>query len=257
MEKYINYSIMDEHVAVVKLNRPEALNALNQKLLTELYEVMTELESNLNVKVVILTGSGEKAFAAGADIAAMKTMDCEQAKLFSRLGQKTMDKIADMRPFVIAAVNGYALGGGCELALACDMRIASERAKLGIPEVTLGVFPGFGGTQRLPRIVGLGIAKEMLATGRQVRAEEAMRMGLVNQVVPQEELMAVCLELADKIARNSTLAISYGKQAMSIGTEISLEKGLEVESCLFGTMFTTQDQKEGMSAFLEKRKPVF
>lgn len=256
MSECVNCTI-DNHIAIVVINRPKALNALNEAVLTALYNKMEELDQNKAVKVVIITGSGEKAFVAGADIAAMQKMSGEEAQRFSRLGQKTMDKIANMRPFVIASINGYALGGGCELAMACDMRIASDRAKLGIPEVTLGVFPGFGGTQRLPRLVGLGIAKELLATGRQVSANEAEKIGLVNKVVAPTELVSCCLELAEQIAENSTSAISYGKQAMTMGTETDLAHALEMEASLFGMVFTTADQKEGMDAFLSKRKPVF
>lgn len=256
MSECVNCTI-ENHIAIVVINRPKALNALNETVLTSLYNKMDELDQNDDVKVVILTGSGEKAFVAGADIAAMHQMGCEDAKKFALLGQKTMDKVANMRPFVIAAINGYALGGGCELALACDMRVASDKARMGIPEVTLGVFPGFGGTQRLPRLVGLGIAKELLATGRQVKADEAMRIGLVNKVVDTTELLSYCLELAEQISGNSTSAISYGKQAMTLGTETDLAHALEMEASLFGIVFTTSDQKEGMDAFLNKRKPKF
>lgn len=256
MSECVNCTI-ENHIAIVVINRPKALNALNEDVLAALYNKMNELDQDKNVKVVILTGSGEKAFVAGADIAAMQKMNCEEAKHFSRLGQKTMDKIANMRPFVIAAVNGYALGGGCELAMACDMRVASNKARFGIPEVTLGVFPGFGGTQRLPRLVGLGIAKELLATGRQVKADEAMSIGLVNKVVDPTELVSYCLELAEQISKNSTSAIDYGKQAMTMGTETDLAHALEMEASLFGVVFTTPDQKEGMEAFLNKRKPEF
>ena len=256
MSECVNCTI-ENHIAIVIINRPKPLNALNEEVLAALYKKMEELDQNKEVKVVIITGSGEKAFVAGADIAAMEKMNCEEAKNFSRLGQKTMDKIANMRSFVIASINGYALGGGCELAMACDIRVASERAKLGIPEVTLGVFPGFGGTQRLPRLVGLGIAKELLATGRQISAEEALRIGLVNKVVKSTDLVSCCLELAEQISGNSTSAISYGKQAMTQGTETDLSHGLEMEASLFGIVFTTPDQKEGMKAFLEKRKADF
>ena len=256
MSECVNCTI-ENHIAIVVINRPKALNALNEDVLTALYNKMTELDQDRDVKVIILTGSGEKAFVAGADIAAMQQMGCEEAKQFSRLGQKTMDKIANMRPFVIAAINGYALGGGCELAMACDMRVASNKARLGIPDVTLGVFPGFGGTQRLPRLVGLGIAKELLATGRQVKADEAMAIGLVNKVVDPTELVSYCLELAEQISGNSTSAIDYGKQAMTMGTETDLAHALEMEASLFGVVFTTPDQKEGMGAFLDKRKPEF
>lgn len=256
MSEYVTCTI-NEGIAVVTINRPKALNALNQEVLAFLYDTMDALDRNSEVKVVILTGSGEKAFVAGADISAMQKMDSVEAKAFSRLGQRTMDKVANMRPFVIAAVNGFALGGGCELAMACDIRVASAKAKLGIPEVTLGVFPGFGGTQRLPRLVGLGIAKELLATGRQLKADEAKQIGLVNYVTEPENLLTYCLDLAEQIAGNSTSAISLGKQAMNTGTEMSLEHALEYEASLFGIAFSTPDQREGMTAFLEKRKAKF
>ena len=256
MGQYINCTV-DGHVAIVLLNRPKALNALNPELLGELYDTMKELNEDKTIKVVILTGSGDKAFAAGADIASMSTMTPVEAIAFSKHGQKTMDYISKMRPFVIAAVNGYALGGGCELAMACDMRVASSNAKMGIPEVTLGVLPGFGGTQRLPRLVGLGIAKEMLATGRQVKAEEAKAIGLVNEVVDQTELIAHCLDLAERISKNSTSGIDMGKQAMTAGVELDLDKAMELERNLFALTFATADQKEGMGAFLEKRKANF
>lgn len=244
-------------VAVVEINRPKALNALNAEVLASLYETMQELDQNQAVKVVILTGSGEKAFVAGADISAMQEMTSEQAKEFAKMGHRTMNRVAAMRPFTIAAVNGFALGGGCELAMSCDIRVASTKARMGIPEVTLGVIPGFGGTQRLPRLVGLGRAKELLATGRQVKAEEAMAIGLVNAVKEPEELLSYCKEMAEKIVANSTTAISYGKRAMDLGTEMGLPLGLELEIDLFGETFTTPDQREGMTAFVEKRKPNF
>lgn len=256
MSEYVT-CMMEDGIASVTIDRPKALNALNEQMLSELYDVMTELDENSAVKVVILTGSGEKAFVAGADIAVMKTMDPVEARRFSRLGQRTMDKVAEMRPFVIAAVNGFALGGGCELAMACDIRIASRRARMGVPEVTLGVFPGFGGTQRLPRLVGLGRAKELLATGRQVKADEAERIGLVNYVTEPEELLPCCTELAKKIAGNSASGIHLGKQAMDAGMEMDLAHALKLEASLFGVAFATPDQREGMAAFLEKRKANF
>ena len=243
--------------AIVTLNRPEALNALNAQVLSELYGVMDGLNSRLEVKVVILTGAGEKAFAAGADIASMSQMTPGEAAEFSRTGHRTMDRIASMRPVTIAAVNGYALGGGCELAMACDFRIASTRAKMGIPEVTLGVIPGFGGTQRLPRLVGLGKAVELLATGRTCKAEECREMGLVNQVVAPEELLERCLELAAAISKNSTGAICCGKQCMSTGLELDLARALDFEQRVFALTFTEHDQREGMEAFLQKRQANF
>ena len=249
--------MVNDGVAVVLIKRPEALNALNQEVLQSLYDIMVKLDADAQVRAVVLTGSGDRAFAAGADIAAMKAMNPSEAQEFSRIGQKTMNKIETMRPFVIAAVNGFALGGGCELAMACDMRVASRNARIGIPEVTLGVIPGFGGTQRLPRLVGLGYAKELLATGRQVKAEEAKQIGLVNHVTESSELLDYCLELAEKIVKNSSSAISLGKQAMNAGAEMDLDKALKYESSLFGIAFSTPDQAEGMSAFLEKRKANF
>lgn len=256
MSKCINCNVSNG-IALVEINRPEALNALNPEVLSTLHDTMEELEKTEGVKVIILTGSGEKAFVAGADISAMQSMDSAQAKEFAKFGHRTMNKIASMKAFTIAAINGFALGGGCELALSCDIRVASTKARLGIPEVTLGVIPGFGGTQRLPRLVGLGIAKELLATGRQVKADEAVSIGLVNAVKEPEELLPYCREMAEKIVANSSSAISYGKRAMDAGVEISLDKALELEIDLFGETFTTPDQKEGMTAFVEKRKPNF
>lgn len=256
MAEYVK-TARDGGVATVTIDRPEALNALNPGVLKQLYEALCRLDDDESVKVIILTGAGEKAFVAGADIAAMAAMTPMEAKAFSALGHRTMDKTASMRPFVIAAVNGFALGGGCELAMACDVRIASVRARFGIPEATLGVIPGFGGTQRLPRLVGLGRAKEMLATGRQVKAEEAYAMGLVDQVTQPEALLDVCREKAGRIAANSAAAIALGKQAMNSGVEMTLEHGLRHETDLFALAFSQPDQAEGMQAFLEKRPAAF
>lgn len=243
--------------ALVTLNRPKALNALNTDVLRELDDVLTRLDTQRENRVVILTGSGEKAFAAGADIAAMRGMTPEEAKQFSTYGQAVMTRIAGMRAVVIAAVNGYALGGGCELAMACDIRIASTRAKFGIPEVTLGVIPGFGGTQRLSRLIGVGRALEMMATGGQITAEEALRMGLVNHVTEPGELLEVCEAMARKIAANSAGAVALGKQSIYAGSEMDLNRGLAHEAGLFALAFASPDQREGMDAFLEKRKAKF
>ena len=244
-------------VAIVTIQRPEALNALNAQVLHELYDTMNQLDGQHSIKVVIITGAGEKSFVAGADIAAMCKMTPGEAAAFAQAGHRTMDRVASMRPVTIAAVNGYALGGGCELAMACDIRIASTRARMGIPEVTLGVIPGFGGTQRLPRLVGLGRAIEMLATGRPCKAEVCKEIGLVNEVVAPEELLKCCLELAETIAKNSSTAITYGKQCMSTGMEMDLCKALDFERRVFALTFTESDQREGMEAFLEKRSPSF
>ena len=256
MQKYISCGI-DEHIAIVSIDRPKELNALNEEVLRELYDVLFEIDQNTDIKAVILTGKGTKAFAAGADIGAMQDLDTEGAERFSMIGNRTMNLIASMRPFVIAAVNGYALGGGCELAMACDIRVASAKAKLGIPEVTLGVVPGFGGTQRLPRLVGLGNALELLATGRSVDAQEALRIGLVNRVVDSENLLSTCIDIAVDVAKNSTTAVYYGKKAMKIGSGMGLGEALRMETSVFSSLFALEDQKEGMKAFLGKRKPSF
>lgn len=244
------------NIGYITINRPKALNALNQTALKELGEAVRLAGKDSDVKVVIITGAGGKAFVAGADISAMQKMSPEEAYDYARLGQTTYNKVSDLPKIVIAAIDGYALGGGCELALACDIRVASAKTKIGIPEVTLGVFPGFAGTQRLPRLVGTGIAKEMLATARQVGAEEAKAIGLVNYVT-EESPMGKAEEIAAQICKNSTSAIALGKRAMNEGMEMELKKGIEHEAALFAITFTTDDQREGMSAFLEKRPASF
>lgn len=252
--------VLYEHrgpVGYLTINRPKALNALNEEVLQSLENTIHLINNDKMIKVVILTGSGEKSFVAGADIAAMKDMTPVQAQDFSRLGQRVFRAIETARPVTIAAINGYALGGGCELAMACDIRIASEKAKMGIPEVTLGVFPSFAGAQRLPLLVGLGYAKEMLATAKKVPAEEALRIGLVNHVVPADQLMERCEALAAEICQHSTAAIAYGKMSMTAGLEMDMDRALEHEATLFGLTFSTEDQREGMGAFLEKRPPKF
>ena len=256
MEQYIRCEYKGA-IAIVTIDRPKALNALNPDVLRELYEVMDGLDKNESVRAIIVTGAGEKAFVAGADIASMSTMNPEEALEFAKTGHRTMDRIAAMKKPTIAAINGFALGGGCELAMACDIRIASAKAKMGIPEVTLGVIPGFGGTQRLSRLVGLGMAMELLATGRQCKADECERIGLVNRVVHPEELMDTCIEMAEQIASNSATAVALGKQSIASGLETDLSHGLELEQKAFALTFATHDQKEGMTAFLEKRTAHF
>lgn len=243
-------------VGYIVINRPKALNALNQTVLQELDRAIDMVEKDKEAKVVIISGAGGKAFVAGADIGAMQYMTAEEAYDFARGAQIIFNRIQDMPKIVIAAVDGFALGGGCELALACDIRVASAKSQIGIPEVTLGVFPGFAGTQRLPRLVGTGIAKEMLATARKVPAEEAKAIGLVNYVV-EDNPMAKAEELAAQICKNSTSAIGLGKRAMNEGIEMELKKGIEHEAALFAVAFTTEEQREGMTAFLEKRPPNF
>lgn len=245
------------YVAVLTINRPKVLNALNAETLAEIDAAVDELAAAQEVRVLIITGAGEKAFVAGADIAFMSKLTPLEAKHFSRLGQKVFSKIENLPMAVIAAVNGFALGGGCELAMACDIRIASEKARFGQPEVNLGLIAGFGGTQRLTRLVNPGLAKEILFTADNYSAEEAMRIGLVNHVVPAAELLPFCKEMASRIAARGPLAVRLTKEAVNEGLEMDLEKALAHEADLFGLVFTSADRVEGIDAFLNKRKPVF
>jgi enoyl-CoA hydratase len=242
-----------EEVRIVKMNRPTAMNALNGETLDDLKRAFTHLGESDQVKVIIITGEG-KAFVAGADIAEMKDMSPQQAAEFSKSGQGVFDLIARTGRPVIAAVNGFALGGGCELAMACDIRIASDRAKLGQPEVNLGIIPGFAGTQRLSRLVGRAKAKELIFTADMVDAQTALSIGLVNQVVPAEKLMDVCMEMANKIASKGPVAVKLAKKVINDGIETCLEEGSAHETREFAQCFASGEAKEGMSAFLEKRK---
>lgn len=244
-------------IATVTVNRPKALNALNAATLKELGQVFGELGADDSVSVVILTGAGEKAFVAGADISFMKDLSAIEARKFALLGQEVFNTIENLPQPVIAAINGFALGGGCELAMACDIRLASENAKFGQPEVNLGVPPGFAGTQRLPRIVGKGRAKELLYTADMIDAQEAYRIGLVNKVTTVEELMGAAVKMAAKIASKGQVAIRLTKSAVNHGLEMDSARGMAYEAEVFGLVFSTADQKEGMTAFLEKRKPEF
>jgi enoyl-CoA hydratase len=243
-------------IGVVTVNRPRALNALNSETVEALDAAMHEIEDKADVSVVVITGAG-KAFVAGADIGEMSEMDAAAARAFSRQGHRLITFMEQMKKPIIAAVNGYALGGGLELALGCDFIYAAEEAKLGLPEVTLGVIPGFGGTQNLPRLIGPNRAKELIFSGRQLTARQAHEWGLVNEVVPADELMTRVMELAQKIARNGTLAISAAKEAVVNGLNETKEDGLRFEGALFGLLFDSEDQKEGMHAFLEKRRAAF
>lgn len=245
------------HIAILKINRPKALNALNSATLKELSQAFTLLADEANVRVVILTGNGEKAFVAGADIAEMSTMNPQEARRFSQLGHNLMDQIENLPQPVIAVVNGFALGGGTELAMACDFRLAGEKAKFGQPEVTLGLLAGFGGTQRLVRLVGSGRASEILFTGDNLDAQEAYRIGLVNRVFAHEELMTQALALAQKIASRAPIGVQLTKTAIQKGQNTDMVTGEAFEAEVFGLVFSTQDQKEGCSAFLEKRKVDF
>ena len=248
---------INEGVALVTVNRPESLNALNSRVLSELDCVLYALEQDRGVQVVILTGAGEKAFVAGADIKEMAAMTSYDGHQFALQGQRLMLFMEKMTKPVIAAVNGYALGGGLELALACDVIYASDNAKLGFPEVTLGIIPGFGGTQNLARLIGPNRAKELVLSGRIIPAAKALEWGIVNELCPQAELKERVTGLAREIARNGGLAVGYAKNAIVNGLNMTKEDGFRYESSLFGVLFSTEDQKEGMGAFVEKRKAKF
>lgn len=242
------------HLAVVTINRPKALNALNSQTLKDLDTVLDDLEKDNNIYAVILTGAGEKSFVAGADISEMKDLNEAQGKEFGALGNKVFLRLENLNKPVIAAIQGFALGGGCEISMACDIRIASDKAVFGQPEVGLGITPGFGGTQRLARIVGLGKAKEMIYTASNIKADEAYRIGLVNKVVPLEDLMDEAKKVAAKIIRNAPVAVKLAKDAINRGMQESIDKAVEIEAEDFGKCFATEDQTEGMTAFLERRK---
>lgn len=244
------------NICILTINRPKALNALNSRVLEELSDAVDQIEKDKDIYVVIITGEG-KAFVAGADILEMKDMTSEAARKFAKQGLEVFRKIELMGKVVIAAVNGFALGGGCELAMCCDIRIASEKAKFGQPEVGLGITPGFAGTQRLSRLVGIAKAKELIFTGDMIDANEAEKIGLVNKVTKHEELMNTAVELARKIASKGQIAVRYSKVAINRGVETDIETGMEIERNLFSLCFATDDQKEGMTAFIEKRKPEF
>ncbi len=244
-------------VALVIVNRPQSLNALNTQVVTELGEAFRALESETAIRVVVLTGAGDKAFIAGGDIKEMAGLDSEGARAFGLNGQQVVQFIASMRKPVIAAVNGYALGGGLEFALACDFIYAAERARFGLPEVTLGVLPGFGGTQTLARAIGPARAKELIFTGRVLTSSEALEWGLVNAVYPDPDLIDRTMETASRIANNGSLAIASARQALIRGLDGPLPEGLLLENELFAGLFATGDRKEGLQAFLEKRPPEF
>jgi enoyl-CoA hydratase len=242
---------------IVTLNRPRVMNALNRALFAELDDAFTSLATDAAMRAIILTGAGEKAFAAGADISELATLSAAEGQQLARRGQNVFRKIETCGKPVIAAINGFARGGGCELAMACTLRIAGERARLGQPEVKLGLLPGYGGTQRLPRLVGKGAALKLLLTGDMVGAEEAFRIGLVDEVVPAEALIARAENLAQAIAQQAPLAISACLRAVDSGYDLPIDAGLELEASLFGLTCATEDKEEGTRAFLEKRPPVW
>jgi enoyl-CoA hydratase len=246
-----------DRIAWVTLNRPEKLNALNNEVLEELEQIFADLEQDAEVGVVVLTGAGEKAFVAGADIAELRTLDTAGARVQALRGQAVYQRIESLPKPVIAAVNGFALGGGCELALACHIRIASETARFGLPEVSLGLIPGYGGTQRLPRLVGKGVALDMILSGDMVPAADALRMGLVSRVVPAADLKAAATKLAKTILSRGPLALRSALACVNEGIEMPQDQGLQYEAALFGLLAATQDMQEGTGAFLEKRPAVF
>ena len=244
-------------IAYVTVNRPKVLNALNMATMEELRSAFTTIKDDREIRVAILTGSGEKAFIAGADIAELSRHDAVSAKEYTHRGQSVLDLIENLGKPVIACINGFALGGGCEIALACTIRLASETAKLGQPEVKLGIIPGYGGTQRLPRLVGKGIAMQLLLAGEMINAQEALRIGLVNEVTPAPDLIPRAEALAQKIIANAPLAVQYAMEAVNKGLDMSLSEGLYLEATLFGICCATEDKTEGTTAFLEKRPAQF
>lgn len=244
-------------VAIITFNRPKALNAINGKVLEELSSALDTIENDESIRVLVLTGAGEKAFVAGADITELATFNTLQGKLFSRKGQLVFDRLQDLSIPVIAAVNGFALGGGSEIALASDFIYASENAKFGLPEITLGIIPGFGGTQRLTRRVGIGRAKEMIFTGEMISAAEAEKIGLVNRVFPPDTLMEATLKTAATIAGKGKVSLREAKKTVNTGTDVTLDVGCQIEADSFGICLASPDAKEGTGAFLEKRKAVF
>ncbi|MGA9365241.1 MAG: enoyl-CoA hydratase-related protein [Bacteroidota bacterium] len=246
-----------DRIAFVTISRPEKLNALNAATKTELLEFFTKIKNDPAIDIVILTGAGEKSFVAGTDIGELTALDATSGKEFSETGQNLLNLIENLGKPVIAAVNGYALGGGCELALACHLRIASENAKFGQPEVNLGVIPGYGGTQRLARLIGKGRALEMILTGNQIDANEALQIRLVNKVVPQSELLATAENVARTILAKGQVAVRMVLKAVNMTEETTQSDGQALEASLFGVCCGTEDFKEGTRAFLEKRKPEF
>lgn len=249
--------VNQEKVQILYINRPQVLNALNRETMVEIKSALNDFARSEDLAVMIITGTGERAFAAGADIEAQYPLNAVQGREWGMLGHEVCRLIETTPKPIIAAVNGYALGGGCELAMACDIRLASEKALLGQPEVSLGITPGYGGTQRLPRLVGEGKAKEIIFTGRKIKAKEAHRIGLVDEVYASEALMEEALRMAGEIAANAPLAVRLAKEEINRGIQADIDTAAAIEMGLFGICFATADQKEGMGAFLEKRKPVF
>ena len=247
----------NNHIGTLTINRPDSLNAMNREVLIEFINGLKKIQSDKEIRVIIITGSGVKAFIAGEDIKLMQKMNREEALEFANLGQELANLIEKSAKPVIAAVNGYALGGGCEIALSCHLRIASDNAIFAQPEVKIGLLPGWGGTQRLPRIIGRGLANEIILTGRNVTAKEALDIGLVNKVVPQEELMNTCFDIANAILKNSPNAIAESIKLIRLAAGTKLKKGLSKEAKSFSELFETDETAEGLTAFVEKRPPKF
>lgn len=245
-----------EKVCIITMNRPKALNALNNDTLKELSQIIDIVSEKEEILGIIITGEG-KAFVAGADIRQMQNYKSEEGRKYAGYAQSVFNKIEELEKPVIAAVNGYALGGGCELAMSCDIRIASEKAVFGQPEVNLGVIPCFGGTQRLSRLVGTGVAKELIFTGRQVKAEEAKEIGLINKVVLCDVLLEESMKMMNEIIKKAPIAVRYAKVVINKGMDMDLKNALELEKDIAGLTFATRDKQEGMDAFIEKRKPIF
>ncbi len=244
-------------IATIKINRPKALNALNKQALQEISSRLDDAEEDETVKVIVITGAGDRAFCVGLDLKAVKDISAVDGMNLSLLGQKLTKKIEELRKPVIAAINGYTLGGGLELAMSCDLRIASESAKLGQPELNVGLIPGWGGTQRLPRLVGRGIAKELIFTGKMIDAKTAQELGLLNKVVPPEKLKSAAKELARELMTKPPVGLQLAKQLINSSIETDLTKGLVQEAQAFGVLASTEDFDEGVAAFIEKRKPKF
>ena len=250
--EFITYE-QEEFVGIITINRPKALNALNSTILDELNETLDSIDIN-TTRCLILTGAGDKSFVAGADIGEMSTLTKAEGEAFGKKGNDVFRKLETFPIPVIAAVNGFALGGGCEISLSCDIRICSDNAMFGQPEVGLGITPGFGGTQRLARTIGVGMAKQMIYSARNIKADEAYRIGLVNAVYPQEELMEQAKKLASTIAKNAPIAVRNCKKAINDGLQVDMDQAIVIEEQLFGDCFETEDQKAGMGNFLEKDK---
>jgi enoyl-CoA hydratase len=254
--KYIIYE-KSEGIVTITLNRPEALNAFNREVIEEILKALEDIKADENIRVVILTGAGEKAFSAGADVKAMKGMDALKARELSLMGEKLCNALENLEKPVIAAINGYALGGGLEVAMACDIRIAAENARMGQTEINIGLIPGWGGTQRLPRLIGKTKAKELIFTGKIIDAKTAEQLGIVNMVVPADKLKEAVHQFALELASKAPVALKVAKSLINKGSEISLDAAIALEREGFGVVASTEDLQEGVSAFIEKRKPTF